>query len=73
MPLYKVAAGELTMDISKLETSLKMLFDLGKRWKALLLLDEADVLMHARKVGELETNSIVAGTSPVSEPQCSSI
>lgn len=34
---------------------------LGHRWKALVLIDEADVLMSQRTLRELDRNAIVAG------------
>lgn len=60
-PLYRVTAGELTIDVSKLEETLENIFKLGKRWKALVLLDEAEVLMSARTRGNVELNTVVAG------------
>lgn len=42
-------------------------FELGKRWKAIILLDEADVVMTKRSSSELERNAIVAGELP---PHC---
>ncbi|KAJ4322672.1 hypothetical protein N0V84_004697 [Fusarium piperis] len=43
------------------EKTLQRVFELGKRWQAILLLDEADALMCPRKTGAIEMNSIVAG------------
>lgn len=50
--------------MSRVEEELKTLFHLGKRWKAVILLDEADVVMTRRSSHELERNAIVAGEIP---------
>jgi hypothetical protein len=60
-PLYRVTTGELSTDVEKLEKQLGDIFRLGARWKAVVLLDEADVLMSRRTVEDLRRNSIVAG------------
>ncbi|KAF2186506.1 AAA family ATPase [Zopfia rhizophila CBS 207.26] len=59
-PLYRVTTGELSTDVEKLEKQLGDIFRLGARWKAVVLLDEADVLMSQRTVDDLRRNSIVA-------------
>ncbi|KAI8666899.1 ATPase-AAA-core domain-containing protein [Fusarium sp. Ph1] len=59
-PLYSVSGGELSVDVSKVEEKLTSVFELGKRWKAIILLDEADVVMTKRSSSELERNAIVA-------------
>ncbi|RVD81542.1 uncharacterized protein DFL_009402 [Arthrobotrys flagrans] len=58
-PLYNITGGELSVDVSRVEAKLKDIFALAKRWKAIVLLDEADVLMMKRELKELERNSIV--------------
>jgi len=60
-PLYRVTTGELSTDVEKLEKQLSDAFRLGARWKAVVLLDEADVLMSRRTVEDLRHSSIVAG------------
>ncbi|KAF6817577.1 AAA family ATPase [Colletotrichum sojae] len=59
-PLYHVSTGELSANVKKLETQLTDIFRLGLRWGAVVLLDEADVLMTKRSTTELERNAIVA-------------
>ena len=59
-PLYRVTTGELSTDVEKLESQLSDIFRLGARWKAVVLLDEADVLMTQRSVSDLHRNAIVA-------------
>ena len=60
-PLYDVSGGELSVDVMKVEAKLKDIFNLTKRWNAIVLLDEADVVMSKRDSKELERNAIVAG------------
>lgn len=60
-PLYHVTTGELSIDVDKLESQLSAIFRLGARWNAVVLLDEADVLMSRRTIEDLRRNSIVAG------------
>jgi len=44
-----------------MEEELTKIFRLGLRWGAVVLLDEADVLMANRNAKELQRNAIVAG------------
>jgi len=60
-PLYHVSTGELSVDVSRLEKQLTDIFRLGLRWGAVVLIDEADVLMARRSTTELTRNAIVAG------------
>ncbi|EXF76123.1 hypothetical protein CFIO01_07988 [Colletotrichum fioriniae PJ7] len=60
-PLYSISGGELSVDVGKVEAKLTSVFDLGTRWKAIVLLDEADVVMTKRSSSELEKNAIIAG------------
>ncbi|KAF6835424.1 AAA family ATPase [Colletotrichum plurivorum] len=59
-PLYHVSTGELSTQVAVLEKQLTDLFRLGLRWGAVVLLDEADVLMAKRTTTELDRNAIVA-------------
>ncbi|ROT37782.1 P-loop containing nucleoside triphosphate hydrolase protein, partial [Sodiomyces alkalinus F11] len=59
-PLYRVTTGELSTDVQVLEKQLTDIFRLGARWRAVVLLDEADVLMTKRTVQDLHRNAIVA-------------
>lgn len=58
--LYGVSGDELSVDVSKVEAKLKDIFNLTKRWNAIVILDEADVVMSKRDSKELERNAIVA-------------
>jgi hypothetical protein len=44
-PLYGISGGKLSVDVSKVEAKLRDIFNLTKRWNAIVLLDEADVVM----------------------------
>ncbi len=57
-PLYSVQCSQLGLDPESLEENLNMAFEKAKRWKAILLLDEADVYVKKRG-GSLEQNAIV--------------
>ena len=57
-PLYKVQCSQLGTDEEALEESLKSVLTRAERWKAILLIDEADVYIHER--GEdIQQNAIV--------------
>ena len=55
-----MTAGELGLDATKLEESLSQLLDLVARWKAILLLDEADVFLETRERQHLQHNTLVS-------------
>ncbi|OAA65431.1 ATPase, AAA-type, core [Niveomyces insectorum RCEF 264] len=59
-PLYHVSTGELSIEVHDLENQLSEIFRLGARWNAVVLLDEADVLMSKRTTDDLRRNAIVA-------------
>jgi len=59
-PLYSVSASELGYSAGSVESSLQEAFDLAARWKALILLDEADVFLEKRSDNELERNKVVS-------------
>lgn len=48
VPTFQISAGELGQDAKKLEEQLSTIFRLAHHWKAILLLDEADVFMQSR-------------------------
>ncbi|KAM3073019.1 hypothetical protein ACMFMG_008737 [Clarireedia jacksonii] len=60
-PLYSISGGELSDNVPNVEQKLKEVFGLTERWGAVVLLDEADVVMSKRGSAELERNAIVAG------------
>lgn len=56
--LYSVQCSQLGTDPDTLEAELARVFRRGNRWKAVMLLDEADVYVHERG-NDLQQNAIV--------------
>ncbi|QRW04247.1 AAA family ATPase [Ceratobasidium sp. AG-Ba] len=59
-PLYTVSSGELGVSAGDLETKLRDTLDVATIWKAVLLIDEADVFLEARSSHELQRNALVS-------------
>ncbi|KAF2758404.1 P-loop containing nucleoside triphosphate hydrolase protein [Pseudovirgaria hyperparasitica] len=59
-PLYTLSASELGSYPSVLETSLNRALKRCALWKAVLLIDEADVFMEQRHVDSIHRNSLVS-------------
>ena len=59
-PLYAVGAGDLGTTANALDDALTTLFELASAWKAIVLIDEADVFLERRDVHDLIRNSMVA-------------
>ncbi|KAI0968815.1 P-loop containing nucleoside triphosphate hydrolase protein [Xylaria arbuscula] len=59
-PLYTISGGELSTNVTTLERKLDSIFEIVKRWDAVCLLDEADVLLCKRNSFEMNRNAIVA-------------
>ena len=59
-PLYPINIGELTSEESIVE-KLQKHFSRASRWDAVLLLDEADVLLEKRSYEDIHRNGIVSG------------
>lgn len=66
VPLLSVNAGEFIGPAPWVEKRLDSILRLSTRWKALLLLDEADVFMQSRNLRDLERNGLVSGMFPIS-------
>ncbi|KAL3302804.1 AAA family ATPase [Colletotrichum asianum] len=58
-PLYRVSAGELTLDPSALEKQLDDIFILARRWGAIILIDEAGMFMTKRRASTPDQNAAV--------------
>jgi len=58
--IEQVSAGELGRDPDKLEEILNSILHLASHWKAILLLDEADVFLEQRSSGMLSNNALVS-------------
>lgn len=58
-PLYMVGIGELGTNVGELEENLRDILDMATSWKAILLLDEADIFMEKRDDINIERNAMV--------------
>ncbi|KAA1473177.1 P-loop containing nucleoside triphosphate hydrolase protein [Dentipellis sp. KUC8613] len=59
-PLYVVGSGELGTNAGELDRSLARVFTLATRWKAVVLIDEADVYLEKRDFNDMHRNAMVA-------------
>ncbi|KAG2024096.1 hypothetical protein CC2G_001684 [Coprinopsis cinerea AmutBmut pab1-1] len=59
-PLYVVGGGDLGTTASELDLALERVFDVATAWKAIVLIDEADVFLEQRSLHDLERNAMVA-------------
>lgn len=59
-PLYIVSSGDLGTSATTLDERLSRTLDLASTWKAVLLIDEADVFLERRSLRDLERNSLVS-------------
>jgi SpoVK/Ycf46/Vps4 family AAA+-type ATPase len=59
-PLYVVGAGDLGTKATELDHELQRVFELATAWKAIILIDEADVFLEQRSLHDLERNAMVA-------------
>ena len=60
MPLYPITCGDIGTEPDKVEQYLQLVFQLGRRWNCVLLLDEADVFLEERTLTDLQRNSLVS-------------
>jgi SpoVK/Ycf46/Vps4 family AAA+-type ATPase len=59
-PLYVVGGGDLGTTAASLDTALERIFDVATAWKAIVLIDEADVFLEQRSLHDLKRNAMVA-------------
>lgn len=59
-PLYVVGGGDLGTRAADLDSALERIFDVATAWKAIVLIDEADVFLEQRSLHDLERNAMVA-------------
>ncbi|KAG6830282.1 hypothetical protein H0H92_001548 [Tricholoma furcatifolium] len=59
-PLYVIGGGDLGTRASAMDASLERIFDVATAWKAIVLIDEADVFLEQRSLHDLERNAMVA-------------
>ena len=59
-PLIAITSGDLGTDSYRVESNLNYFLDLGQRYGALLLLDEADVYLERRRSKDITRNGLVS-------------
>ncbi|KAK4496512.1 hypothetical protein PRZ48_012492 [Zasmidium cellare] len=59
-PLYMVSSGDLGTESSSLDDRLTRILDMASTWRAVLLIDEADVFLERRSLHDMERNSLVS-------------
>ncbi|WP_067732123.1 AAA family ATPase [Novosphingobium naphthalenivorans] len=57
-PLYRVHSGQLGLNVTQMETSLKDVLTRAQRWGAVMLIDEADVYIKRRE-DDMTMNAVV--------------
>ncbi len=62
-PLFAITCGDLGITPREVEESLKDIFRLANLWGCILLLDEADIFLSRRELGDLKRNALVSGES----------
>lgn len=61
MPLLRMNAGSIGPSSESIEENLDSIFRTAERWKAVVLLDEADIFFEKRETFNLEKNRLVTG------------
>nr|XP_036587375.1 ATPase [Colletotrichum truncatum]KAF6798317.1 ATPase [Colletotrichum truncatum] len=59
-PLISLTSGDLSVDSRDVETNLSYFLELGQRFGALVLLDEADVYLERRRSKDIDRNGLVS-------------
>jgi SpoVK/Ycf46/Vps4 family AAA+-type ATPase len=59
-PLMTVSVAEIGVTAQEAEKSLTPVFADAARWEAVLLMDEADVVVEERTKGDLQRNALVS-------------
>jgi AAA+ superfamily predicted ATPase len=59
-PLYSVSCGDLGTEPEDLERRLKEVFSYAVLWKAILLMDEADIFLQERDMHDVKRNALVS-------------
>jgi hypothetical protein len=66
-PLIFLTIADIGLKGIEVEKELTKWFFLAERWKAILLIDEADVFLERRRGADLERNGLVAGKHMVAD------
>lgn len=67
-PLYVVSGGELGVTPDSAEKKLSRVMEIATVWKAVVLIDEADIFLQKRDLENLGRNSLVASTQTTPTP-----
>ncbi|KAK3397445.1 P-loop containing nucleoside triphosphate hydrolase protein [Sordaria brevicollis] len=59
-PLYMVSSGDLGCASTELDAQLTQIMDMTATWRAVLLIDEADVFLEQRALHDLHRNAMVS-------------
>lgn len=59
-PLYMVSSGDLGTDSTTLDKELTRIMDMTSTWRAVLLIDEADVFLERRSLHDMKRNAMVS-------------
>jgi len=59
-PLYMVSSGDLGTSSAELDRNLTRIMDMTATWRAVLLIDEADVFLERRSLHDLHRNAMVS-------------
>jgi len=59
-PLYTLSAGQLGIDHEAVEAKLTQVLELAQKWRAVVLLDEADVFLTQRDTINIKRNALVS-------------
>ncbi|KAL1839234.1 hypothetical protein VTJ49DRAFT_1712 [Mycothermus thermophilus] len=59
-PLYMVSSGDLGTCSAELDRNLTRIMDMTSAWRAVLLIDEADVFLERRSLHDLHRNAMVS-------------
>ncbi|KAL7811886.1 hypothetical protein V8C26DRAFT_215244 [Trichoderma gracile] len=59
-PLIALTSGDLSVDAFRVESNLNYFLELGQRYGALVLLDEADVYLERRRAKNISRNGLVS-------------
>ncbi|KAI9756265.1 MAG: hypothetical protein M4579_003932 [Chaenotheca gracillima] len=59
-PLYTISSGELGTHPTQVEEHLTHVLDIATQWKAVVLLDEADVFLQQRNESDINRNALVS-------------
>ncbi|KAG7293611.1 hypothetical protein NEMBOFW57_003665 [Staphylotrichum longicolle] len=59
-PLYMVSSGDLGTSSAELDRNLGRIMDMTATWRAVLLIDEADIFLERRSLHDLHRNAMVS-------------